>query len=353
MILTNAICCPGVGWASGCNSIRLKRREFITLLGGATAWSIAAQAQEHGKIRSVGVLMNSVTTDTEYQSRLAAFVQGLRQLGWTEGQNLRLDVRWSASDARLARAYAAELIRLMPDVILAATTLNLTVMQQATSTMPVVFVQVADPVKQGFVASLRKPGGNLTGFSLFEFSLGGKWLGLLKDVVPGLARVAVMFNPETSPQTKFFMSAIEAEAPSLGVQVIPLPVKSFAEIEPALANLSAQSNIGLIPLPDIFLDMNAPQIAELVSRYRVPTIGNIARGWKNDVLMIYGNDVKLIDQFRQSASYIDRILKGAKPSDLPIQGADNFVLIVNRKAAKMLGLTVPERLLGTADEVIE
>jgi len=332
----------------------MKRREFLTLASSSlAAWPGALLGQQTNKVRHVGVLMQGFGTEPDYQSFLAAFVQGLRQFGWVEGQNLRINVRWTASNTDLARTYAAELTGLKPDVVLAATTLNLTMIRQATSTVPVVFVAVADPVKQGFVESARQPGGNLTGFSLFEFSLGGKWIDLLKDVMPGLERVYVMFNPETSPQTKFFMSAIEAEAPSLGVQVIPLPVKSFAEIEPALANLSAQSNIGLIPLPDIFLDMNAPQIAELVSRYRVPTIGNIARGWKNDVLMIYGNDVKLIDQFRQSASYIDRILKGAKPSDLPIQGADNFVLIVNRKAAKMLGLTVPERLLGTADEVIE
>ena len=331
----------------------MKRREFLTLASSVAAWPGALLGQPGTQVRRVGVLMEGFGTEPDYQSYLAAFVQGLRQSGWVEGQNLRIDVRWTASNTDLARTSAAELIGLKPDVVLAATTLNLTMIRQATSTVPVVFVAVADPVKQGFVESVRRPGGNLTGFSLFEFSLGSKWIDLLKDVMPGLERVHVMFNPDTSPQTKFFLSAIEAEAPSLGVQVIPLPVRAFAEIEPALASLSAQPNIGLILLPDIFLDMHAPQVAELVDRYRVPTIGTIAHGWKNGLLMIYGNTVKLVDQFRQSAGYIDRILKGSKPADLPIQGADSYGLIVNRKAARSLGLTVPERLLGTADEVID
>jgi putative ABC transport system substrate-binding protein len=331
----------------------MKRREFIALAASAMVASPSAvRAQQSDQLRRIGVLMEGFGTEPNYQSFLAAFVQGLRQLGWIEGKNLRIDVRWSASSTDLARTYSAELIGLMPDVILAATTLNLAMIHQATSTVPVVFVAVADPVKQGFVASIRQPGGNLTGFSLFEFSLGSKWIDLLKDVLPSLERVAVMFNPDTSPQTKFFMSAIESEAPSLGVQVISMPVRAFADIEPALASLAGQPNIGLILLPDIFLDLHDSQIADLVSRYRVPTIATIGN-WKDGVLMVYGNTVKLADQFRQSATYVDRILKGAKPSDLPIQGADSYGLTINLKSAKMLGLTVPHLLLGTADEVIE
>jgi len=330
----------------------MRRRDFITLLGGAAAWSGAVLGQQPNQVRRVGVLMQGFDTDPIYQSFLAAFVQGLRQLGWIESQNLRIDVRWSASNAELARAYSAELIGLKPDVILAATTLNLTVIHQATGTVPVVFVAVADPVKQGFVASIRQPGGNLTGFSLFEFSLGSKWIDLLKDVMPSLERVVVMFNPDTSPQIKFFMSVIEAKAPSLGVQVIPMPVSAFADVESALASLAGQPNIGLILPPDIFLGMHASQIGDLVGRYRVPAIATSVV-WKDGVLMVYGNTVKLVDQFRQSATYVDRILKGAKPSDLPIQGADSYGLVINLKTAKALGLTIPPGVLAIADEVIE
>jgi putative ABC transport system substrate-binding protein len=260
--------------------------------------------------------------------------------------------RWSASDAKLARIYSAELIGLMPDVILAATTLNLTMIHQATGTVPVVFVAVADPVKQGFVASIRQPGGNLTGFSLFEFSLGSKWIDLLKDVVPGLRRVAVMFNPD-APQAKFFMPVIEAEAPSLDVQVIPMPVRAVADIEPALASFAGQPNNGLILLPDIFLNLHISLIADLMGRYRLPAVGSIPNFARYGGLMAYGNTVKLADQFRQAATYVDRILKGSKPSDLPVQGADRYGLVINLKTAKALGLTVPLAVSGQADEVIE
>ena len=330
----------------------MKRREFIAFVGAA-AWPAAALGQQPNQVRRVGVLMEGFGTEPDYQSYFAAFVQGLRQLGWIEGQNLRIDVRWSASNTELARAYAAELIGLMPDVILAATTLNLTMIHQATKTVPVVFVQVADPVKQGFVESIRQPGGNLTGFSLFEFSLGSKWIDLLKDVVPGLKRVAVMFNPETSPQTRFYFPVIEAQAPSLGVQVIPMPVRAVADIEPALASLAGQPNDGLILLPDIFLSLHISQIADLVGRYRLPAIAAIPNFARYGGLMAYGNTVKLADQFRQAATYVDRILKGTNPSDLPVQGADRYGLAINLKTAKMLGLTVPHLLLANADEVIE
>src|SRR5262245_37877744 len=209
------------------------RREFITLLGGAAAgaWPLAAHAQQRERVRRIGVLMNGAATATLPQSYMAAFVQGLRQAGWTEGQNLHIDIRWNAGDATLARIYSAQLIGLLPDVILTTTTVNLTVIQQATNTVPVVFSQVSDPVAQGFVASLTHPGGNLTGFGAYEFSIGGKWLDLLKETAPGLARVAVMFNPDTSPQSKFFMRAIESAAS--GMQAIPVPVRTTPEIAAA------------------------------------------------------------------------------------------------------------------------
>jgi putative tryptophan/tyrosine transport system substrate-binding protein len=207
------------------------RREFITFLGGAAAWPLAARAQQPGGARRIGLLMNGPATDAARQSYLAAFVQQLRQLGWTDGQNLRIDVRWSASDPELARIYAAQLIGLLPDVIIAASTINLTALQQATSTVPVVFTAVSDPVAQGFVSNLTHPGGNLTGFSDNEFSIGGKWVGLLKEAAPGLARVGVMFNPDVSPQTQFYMRLIETAAPSLGVQAIAVPVRAAADVE--------------------------------------------------------------------------------------------------------------------------
>src|SRR5580704_5273691 len=223
----------------------MRRREFIAGLSGAAVWPLAARAQQSGGVRRVGVLINSVATDTEFQSYMAVFIRGLRQFGWVEGQNLRVDVRWNAGNAGLSQTYAAQLIGLMPDVILVASTTNLTAIRQVTSTVPVVFVSVSDPLAQGFVASVRQPGRNITGFSRYEFSIGGKWLGLLKEVAPGLARVAVMFNPDTSPQLKFFMHAIEAAAPSLGLKVIAAPVRAPADIEPALESFGRQPNGGL------------------------------------------------------------------------------------------------------------
>lgn len=330
----------------------MKRRDLLKLAGAVVAWPGAVTAQQANQVRRVGVLMAGVGTEPDYQSYLAAFVEGLRQSGWIEGQNLRMDVRWSASNTNLARSYAVELMNLAPDVVLAVTTLNLKIMREAAGTVPIVFVAVSDPVKQGFVESVAHPGGNLTGFSMFEFSIGSKWIDLLKNVMPNLERVGVMFNPDTSPQTKFFMSAIEGKAPSLGVQVIPLPVRAFAEIDPALASLAGQSNVALILVPDIFLDMQASQIADLANRYRVPAIAS-AEMWKNGVLMVYSNEVRMADQYRQSATYVNRILKGSKPSDLPVQGADHYVFVVNLKVAQMLGITVPHLLLNAADEVIE
>jgi putative ABC transport system substrate-binding protein len=333
----------------------LRRREFITLLGSAAAWPLAARAQQGDRVRRIGVLMNSIATDSIRQSDLAAFVQGLGQLGWKEGQNARIDVRWSAGDADLARTYAAQLIGLMPDVILSATTTNLKVVREATSTVPVVFVSVSDPVVQGFVASMAKPGGNLTGFTPFEFSIGGKWLDLLKEAAPGLARVAVMYNPDTSPQSKFFMPAIATAARSLGVEATAVEVQKTGDIEPAITTLARQPNGGLVLPTDTFIDLRKSLIVELALRHRLPTItGQNADFTKAGGLMYYGTATGVAaDQMRQAAGYVDRILKGAKPGDLPIQRADRYTLVINLKTAKALGLTVPLTLRGLADEVIE
>jgi putative ABC transport system substrate-binding protein len=334
----------------------LKRRAFITLLGGAAAaWPLTARAQQAGGVRRIGVLMNGAATEARRQSDLAAFVEGLRKLGWTEGQNLRIDVRWNAGNAELAQTYAAQLIGLMPDVILASSTSNLTAIRQATSTVPVVFLTVTDPVAQGFVAGMTKPGGNITGFTVGEFSVGGKWLGLLKEIAPALARVAVMFSPETSPQSKFFVPAIDAAAAALGVQMVAVPVRATADIEPALATFARQPNGGLILPTDTFTSLRGQVIADLALRHRLPTIeANSAESAKLGMLMYYGAaEVNLIDQWRQAASYVDRIFKGTKPGDLPIQSVVKYTLVINLNTAKALGLTVPLPLIGLADEVIE
>jgi putative ABC transport system substrate-binding protein len=331
----------------------MRRREFIAGLIGAAVWPLAARAQQPGGVRRVGVLINSVATDTEFQSYMAVFIRGLRQFGWVEGQNLRVDVRWNAGNAGLSQTYAAQLIGLMPDVILVASTTNLTAIRQATSTVPVVFVSVSDPVAQGFVASVAQPGGNTTGFSRYEFSIGRKWLGLLKEAAPGLARVAVMFNPDTSPQSKFFMQAIREAAAFLGVQVIAAPVRATADIEPALESFGRQPNGGLILTSDTFTNMRYSLIANLAGRYSLPSIASEASFAKNGGLMYYGSDINLADEYRRAATYVDRILKGSKPGDLPVQATDQYTFAINLKTAKALGLTVPQTLLATANELIE
>jgi putative ABC transport system substrate-binding protein len=279
----------------------VNRRKLITLLGGAAAtWPLATWAQL-GSARHIGVLMNGAATEVAPQSYVATFVQTLRQLGWIEGQNVRVDVRWSAGDAALARIYAAQLIDLTPDVLLASSTTNLTAIQQGTSTVPVVFVQVSDPVEQGFVANLTRPGGNLTGFSIYEFVVGGKWLDLLKEIAPNLTRIGVMFNPDTSPQSKFFMRSIEAAAPSHGVQAAVVPVRSTADIEPAFERYADAPNGGLILTTDTFTGMREQMIVDLAHRYRLPAISSNSRFPKDGGLMYYGANVNLTDQFQQAA----------------------------------------------------
>jgi putative ABC transport system substrate-binding protein len=334
----------------------MRRRDFITMLGGVAAavWPLAAAAQQGTAVRHIGVLMNGIATDAHRQSQLAALVQRLRELGWVDGQNIRVDVRWNAGDAELARIYAAQLIGLAPDVIVASSSTNLTAVQQATSTVPVVFITVTDPLVQGFVTSVTRPGGNITGFAQNEFSIGGKWLGLLKEIAPDLSRIAVMFNPETSPQSKFFVSAIKSAASSLSLETVVLPVHSTGDIETALTSFARQPNGGLILPTDTFTVLRAQLIAELAIRQRVPTITGNATSAPVGFLMYYkGADDNILGQWGQAAGYIDRILKGAKPGDLPVQSVDKYSLVINLKTAKALDLTAPSGLLSIADEVIE
>ena len=332
----------------------MRRRDFIAGLSSAAAWPVAARAQERERVRRIGVLMDGTAVQASYQAELAAFVQGLRKLGWIDGQNLRIDVRWSDPDLAVKRIYAAQLIGLMPDAILVPSTPNLRVIREATSTVPVVFVRVSDPVAQGFVANLRQPGGNITGFSAYEFSIGGKWLGLLKEIAPALSRVAVMFNPDSNAsQFKLFFSAMEAAAPALRVQVLSVPVRSDADIESALAGFSQQPNSGLA-LPTFTPGFEQQRlIADLAVRYRLPSISSTRFAHDFGGLMDYGISGGYVGQFAQAAGYVDRILKGTKPADLPVQAPTRYRLVINMKTAKALGLTIPETTLATADELIQ
>ena len=338
----------------------MRRREFITLLGGAAAalplsWPSVADAQRSGQTRRVGVLMNGLETEPTLQSYLAAFVQALRALGWTEGQNLQVDARWNGGDAERARAYATELVALTPEVITCASTTNLSALQRATRSIPIVFVQVSDPVAQGFVLSLAHPGGNITGFSAYEFSIAGKWVDLLKQIAPDLVRVGVLFNPNTSPQTKFFLPSIEAATATLGMQTVPVQVRTPADIDPAIRSFADQPNGGLILPTDSFTRGREKLIVELAARYRVPAISASVDFPKNGGLMYYGGATieQFRQHFRQAASYVDRILKGAKPADLPVQQTTKYSLVINLGTARTLELDPPMGLLLRADEVIE
>jgi putative ABC transport system substrate-binding protein len=312
---------------------------------------MSARAQQVGQTRRLRVLMFGKPTDGTYRSYLEAFVEAFQKLGWVDGRNIRIDFRWAADEADLTKFYAAELVSLNPEVILAATTDNLIALQRVNRTIPIVFTSVSDPVAQGFVQSLERPGGNITGFTAFEFSIGAKWLDLLKQTAPALTRVAVMFNPDTSSQSYFFMRSIEAASRSLGVQATPAPVRDAAEIAAVIESLSHAPNGGLILPPDTFTRLRRDLIARLTVRHRVPAIANFDDFPRSGGLMSYSNFA--LDQYRGAASYVDRILKGAKPGDLPIQQPTKFTFVVNRKAAGEMGMEVPLGVLLGADEVIE
>jgi putative ABC transport system substrate-binding protein len=305
----------------------MRRREFIMLLGGvAVAWPLDALAQQPERVRRIGVLMNAPESDPSYRSYAAPFAQALQRLGWREGKNLHLDIRWSAGDPERIGAYAAELAGMTPDLILASSSANLTALLRTTRTIPIVFVQVSDPVAQGFVLNLTHPGGNVTGFTSFEPSIAGKWLDFLKQAVPGLTRVAVIFNPDTSPQSNLFVPVVKTSASSFAIEVIVIPVHAIADFEPSIANFSRHPNSGLIFPPDQFVYAHRGLILELVERYRVPAIYASSEAFARDGgLIYYGFDQEV--QFRQAAIYADRILKGANPGDLPIQQPTKFPLI--------------------------
>jgi putative tryptophan/tyrosine transport system substrate-binding protein len=329
----------------------MKRRDFITLLGGAaTAWPLAARAQQGESMRRIGVLMSTSADDPEGQARLAAFQQGLQQFGWTIGRNVRIDSRWPAGDSERFRRYAAELVALSPDVILATGSAAAGPLLQATRTVPVVFVIVPDPVGAGFVNSLSRPGGNATGFIQFEYGISGKWLELLKQIAPGVTRAAILRDPAISAGIGQF-GAIQAVAPSLGVEASPVNVRDADEIERAIADFARSANAGLIITGSALAVVHRHLIITLAAKHRLPAVYFQRTLVADGGLISYGADV--LDQYRRAVGYVDRILKGEKPADLPVQMPTKYELVINLKTAKALGIEVPPPLLARADEVIE
>jgi ABC-type uncharacterized transport system substrate-binding protein len=329
----------------------IRRREFIALLGGAAAaWPLAARAQSGERMRRVGVLTNLTQTDSEGRARDEAFVHGLRQLGWNEGGNLRIDRRWTEGDAERGRQYAAELVALAPDVILSTGSAGLIPLLQVTRTIPIVFTIVPDPVGAGFVDSLARPGGNSTGFVQFEFGLSGKWLELLKEVAPGVTRVAVLREPGLTAAIAQF-AALQAVAPSLRIDLVPLNFRDQADIERTVAAFVRSSNDGMIVTSGPLAAVHRKVIVATAARHKLPTIYVSRFTALDGGLISYGPDFS--DQYRRAAGYVDRILKGEKPGDLPVQAPTKYELVINLKTAKTLGLEIPPKLLFTADEVIE
>ena len=329
----------------------MRRREFVTLVGGAAAWPFLVGAQGNA-IRRLGVVMNYAETDPEAKRFLAAFTEKLAELGWIDGRNLRMDVRWAPGSLDRMRAFAKELVELHPDVILANSTPVTAEFQRETRTIPIVFVVVSDPVGSGFVASLPRPGGNITGFSNAEPTLPGKWLELLTEIKPSLQRVAMMFNPDTAPYvSSYYLPLFKAAAQSRNMTPITAPVHNDVEIETVITSLGRDPGSGLLVMPDNFVEIHRTQIIASAARNNVPAIYQLLVQVEDGGLLSYGSD--FADIFRRAAPYVDRILRGTMPSDLPVQMPTKYNLAINAKTAKALGLTVPPTLLATADEVIE
>ena len=327
----------------------MRRREFITLLGAAATWPFGARAQTK-QTRRIGVLMGLVAGDPEAQSRVAAFENGLRELGWIDGHNLSIKYRW-AGDGNVLRDHVAELLAMAPDLILTNSTPVTTALREQSGTVPIVFTQVVDPVGQGLVPNLAHPGGNVTGFTSFEFSIGTKWLEALKQTAPRVTRVALVFNPQSAPYADLFLRPVVTAAPSFSVAPIGAAVRDPGDVDRVFDALAREPNGGLMVLPDISMTNYREAIIALAARHRVPAIYPFRFFADSGGLMSYGTDVAEV--FRRAATYVDRILKGEKPGDLPVQAPTKYELIVNLKTAKALGLTVPETLLARADEVIE
>ena len=328
----------------------MKRRKFITLLGGAAAWPLAASAQQPQRMRRIGWLTSFAADDPVPPAYIAALLQGLQELGWSVGRNVRIDYRWGAANAELKRRYAAELIALSPDVIVTTGDSNTAPLLQATRTVPIVFVLVPDPVGAGFAASLARPGGNATGFMNFEFGMSGKWPELLKQIAPYVTRVAVLRDP-TAGVSMGQLGAIQGVVSSLRVEASPIDLRDVGEIERTIADFARSPNGGLVVLPSGLSFIHRELIIGLAARHRLPAVYPFRSFVEDGGLICYGADA--IDQLRRAAGYVDRILKGEKPADLPVQAPTKYELVINLKTAKVLGLEIPDKLLALADEVIE
>jgi putative ABC transport system substrate-binding protein len=325
----------------------IRRRDFITLLGGAALWPLAARAQQGGRMRRIGVLLPGDENDPVEKTRLSALTKALADLGWTDGGNVRMDLRWFGDDINRSRALAWEVVGLQPDIILASMTVATAAVQRETRTIPIVFTNAADPVASGFVAKLNQPGGNITGFAVFEASLGGKWLELLSEIAPGLKRAAIMFNPDTAPASAY-MPSLETAARSLKVVATIAPVHSDVEIETAIIALGREPGGGLVVMPDVFVTVHRAPIILAAARNNVPAVYSVSYLARDGGLLSYGPDQ--VDIFRRAATYVDRILRGEKPGDLPVQLPTKFEMVLNRNTAKALGLAVPPSILLRVDE---
>jgi putative ABC transport system substrate-binding protein len=328
----------------------MRRRQFLALLGSAALVSVdVARAQDH--VRRIGALMQYEEDNTEYRPLVAAFQDGLQKLGWSEGKNLRTDYRWAGTDQIRMQRFANEIVASKPDLIISTSSLTTRILKGTTATIPVIFMNIVDPVGQGLVASLSRPGSNITGFVNLEPSVSGKYVELLKEIAPRVARVTIFFNPTTAPYYEIYLKPFRAAAASLGIEATVAPVRDLAQLDTVMAAEAQRPDAGLIAMPDGFNTGNAKEIAALADRYKLPTVYSTLNVGPYGGLLAYGNDMR--DNYRRAASYVDRILKGEKPADLPVQFPVKFQMIVNLKTAKLLGITMPPSLLLRADEVIE
>jgi putative ABC transport system substrate-binding protein len=330
----------------------MKRREFIRLVGGAAVgWSFAAHAQQLDRIRRLGVLMAIAESDADAKKGIGILEQTLQELGWKVGANIRIDYRWGNGDPERIQTFAKELVDLQPDVLIGHSTPSSKGLLKQTHSIPIVFLTVTDPMGQGLVSSLSRPGRNITGFSVFEFSLGTKWLETLKQITPGVRRVTAIFNPDTAPYYELYLRSINAGTPSLGIESIAAQVHSLTDIENAIRKVGSEPESGLFVLPDSHNVVHRKRIIELAAQYRLPAIYYFRYFASDGGLISYGPDE--MDLFRRTAGYVDQILRGANPGDLPVQQPTKFELVINLKTAKVLGIAVPQALLVAADEVIE